>query len=508
MSDSGKKLRELAAGSFSGIGTTSALDRALEMQRSVEKLTEFGMLRDDKLTRLAQGLPSREIARAMGFAKGKLGGVDALSKYISALDQAKLNSFKLHDPFEKYGAMRSAVEEAIGKANRLETTAFGRAHEAAAKFAALNEHPFRNEVHKRMEESIRRMMGSDATITARQTAMLGINPETAGAFARTRHWADKLSGVSAQDYAKLLGTHDRYTKQFEALNLAAGSITTATAGLGGSKLAGRIAVLNGNLAGLGATAAKMSLFAGSLDVLGPGTGGNHAAYKALLGSYATPAMLDRAYWRDPRERERYYRDQEVDDGLIDADNAATVAVLIESGVVEGKRTRAGTITAVVEAWPVKIQIKASRPKMGAFGAIDTFENSLRNFVANKLLASQGLNWFKQRVPGDIVQRAKNRRREAMRAGEASLDLIYYTDLGDLIGVITRKDNWSELFEAVFDRAEWLKVDIERLNASRRPTMHSRPIDPVQLCEIVLTIRRLVGWIERDGTWDTGWDRDI
>ncbi|MFO1124626.1 MAG: endonuclease NucS [Methylocystis sp.] len=47
---------------------------------------------------------------------------------------------------------------------------------------------------------------------------------------------------------------------------------------------------------------------------------------------------------------------------------------------------------------------------------------------------------------------------------------------------------------MFDRAEWLKVDLERLNANRRPTMHSRPVEPVQLCEIVFTIRRLVGWM--------------
>lgn len=107
-----------------------------------------------------------------------------------------------------------------------------------------------------------------------------------------------------------------------------------------------------------------------------------------------------------------------------------------------------------------------------------------------------------------MNRAKGRRREAMRAGEAPLPLIHYTDLGDLISVILRNDNWGELFEAVFDRSEWLKVDLERLNANRRPTMHSRPIDPVQLCEIVFTIRRLVGWMERDGEWGSGWDSDF
>lgn len=508
MNDHGKTPRDLASGSFASTGLANAIDRALEAQRSIDKLTALGMFGEDKLSRTARGLPSREIERAVEIATGKFDGTDALFKHTSLLDQAHISGLKLHDSFEKYGAMRSAVERAIGKANRFDTTAFGRAHEAAAMLTARHEQGFGNGIDKRFEESVRKLTETNVAFSAKQAAMLGIDLQTVGAFARTRHWTDKLSGLSGRDYARFLGAGDQYARQFEALNLAAGSITAAAAGLGSSSFASRVAILSENLAGLGATATKMSLFAGSLDVLGPGTDANHAAYKALLGGYTTPAMLDRAYWRDPRERARYYRDQDVDDGLIDADNAVTVAVLVESGVVEGKRTRAGTITAVVEAGPVKVQIMASRPRMGAFGAISAFENGLRDFVAFRLLAAQGANWFKQRVPGDTVQRAKDRRREAMRAGEAPLDLIFYTDLGDLIGVITRKDNWSELFEVVFDRADWLRVDIERLNAFRRPIMHSRPVDSVQLCEIVLTIHRLVGWMERDGARDIGWDSDV
>lgn len=444
----------------------------------------------------------------MAIASGKLTGFDSAIPQGSLLDRAQRDALQLYDPLAKYGAMRSAVEAAIGKINTFEATGFGRAHDAAAKLAFVGGHRFGSGLDERIAESIRRINKPYAALTARQEALLGINHDTVGALARTRHWADALTGSTSRDYAAILGTGDRYRKEFEALNLAAGSIASATQGFGGNSLATIAALRSAELGALTATATKMSLFAGSLDVLGPGAGGNHAAYTALLGSYTTPAMLDRPYWRDPRERARYYRDQDVDEGLIDADNAATVAVLIDSGVVEGKRTRAGTMTAVVEAGPVKVRIVASRPKIGAFGAIDAFENGLRTFVTAKLMAAQGPSWFKQRVPGDVVGRAKDRRREAMRAGEIALDLIHYIDLGDMISVITRKDNWAEVFEAVFDRAEWLKVDLERLNASRRPTMHSRPVDPVQLCEIILTIRRLVGWIEREGQWDLGWDNDV
>jgi hypothetical protein len=507
MTGSGKSLKDLA-GSSLGFRTSNALERAMETQRSIDKLTALGAFRDDAICRAARGLYSPEMEEALAIASGKIAALDPKFKTGSAFAQLKIAALNLPDPFEKFGPMRSALEEAMGKIGRIDTTAFGVAHSTAAKLSLLDGHRFGNPLDDRISEAMKKMTESYAGLSASMRAALDIDRTALGALSRSQHWADALTGKSARDYATLLGTGDKYRKQFAALNLAAGSIAEATAGFKASGAFAEAAGLGRRFAGIDITTTKMSLFAGAIDVLGPSAGGSQAAYTALLGGYSTPAMLDRPYWRDPRERARYYRDQDVDDGLIDADNAATVQVLIESGVVEGRRTRAGTMTAVVEAGPVKLRIMASRPKMGAFGAIDAFENALRAFVSAKLEAVAGPKWFKQRVPGDITKRAKERRREAMRAGEPPLSLIHYTDLGDLIGVILRKDNWGEMFETVFDRAEWLKVDLERLNTHRRPTMHSRPIEPVQLCEIVFTIRRLVGWMERDGAWDYGWDGDI
>jgi hypothetical protein len=505
MTRSGKSLSELAGGSL-GFGISSALERALETQRSLDKLTALGALRDDPVSRAARGLQSPEVEKAMAI--GKIAALDPLFKTGSVFNQLRFDALKLHDSFEKYGPMRGAIEEAMGRIGRIDTTAFGMAHSAATKFSLLLDGlTLGNPLDESLSQAIKQLTEPYAALPASMLTALGIDREALGALSRTRHWADTLTGSTARDYAALLGTGEKYRKQFEALNLAADSFAKATAGFTASA-ALTDGALGSRFDGLAVTSTKMSLFAGAIDVLGPGAGGSQAAYAALLGGYSSVDMLDRAYWRDPRERARYYRDQHVDDGLIDADNAATVAVLIDSGVVEGQLTRAGTMTAVIEAGPVRLRIMASRPKMGAFGAIDAFENALRAFVSAKLEALAGPNWFKQRVPGDVMTRAKERRREAMRAGEAQLPLIHYTDLGDLIGVILRKDNWGELFEAVFDRAEWLKVDLERLNANRRPTMHSRPVEPVQLCEIVFTIRRLVGWMERDGVWDRSWDDDV
>ena len=489
MTGSGKSLRDLAGRSPS-LRTSNALELPLETQRSIDKLTEFGAFRDVAIGRSAYGLHSPEMEKALAIASGTIASVN------------------LPDPFEKLGTIRSAIEEATGKFGRIDTTAFGIAHSTAAKLSSLRGHHFGSSLDDRISDAMKRMTEPYSGLPASMRAALDIDRTAFGALSRSQHWADALKGKSARDYAALLGTSDKYLKQFEALNLAARIMAEATAGFNASGAVAEAARLSRPFAGIDITTTKLSLFASAIDVLGPGAVGSQAAYTSLLGGYSTTAMLDRPYWRDQRERARYYRDQDVDDGLIDADNAAIVQVLIESGVVEGRRTRAGTMTAVVEAGPVKLRIMASRPKMGAFGAIDAFENALRAFVSAKLEAVAGPNWFKHRVPGDITTRAKERRREAIRSGEPQLSLIHYTDLGDLMGVILRRDNWGEIFEMVFDRAEGLKVDLERLNTHRRPTMHSRPIEPVQLCEIVLTICRLIGWMQLDGTWDEGWDADI
>ncbi|MFO1124628.1 MAG: hypothetical protein U1E25_04600 [Methylocystis sp.] len=175
-----------------------------------------------------------------------------------------------------------------------------------------------------------------AALPASMLTALGIDREAFGALSRTRHWADTLTGSTARDHAALLGTA-RNIASSSGTNLAADSFAKATAGFT-AKCRARGWGTRQPLCRARCHEHQDVAVAGAIDVLGPGAGGSQAAYAALLGGYSSVDMLDRAYWRDPRERARYYRDQDVDDGLIDADNAATVAVLIDSGVVEDNLT--------------------------------------------------------------------------------------------------------------------------------------------------------------------------
>lgn len=442
------------------------------------------------------------------LASGSLAGIsseitkfDSFFKNRELVEGAKLKALGLNDSLEKFGSMHGAIAEAVRNSPKLSPASGG----AVGLMSSLISGGFNSPSEDRIAKTLRMLTEAESGVLKGFRAPLDLFGKELGALSRAQHWAAVLTRGAGPDYAGLLGTGDKYRDQFGALNLAANGIAKAIAEIGGD--IGISASLMRSV-GLETTATKMSLFAGAIDILGPAAGASQAAYQALMGNYSSTKMLERRYLRTPRERERYYRDLQVDDGLIDGNNAATIEALVESGVVEGQLTRTGTMTAVIEAGPVTLRIIASRPKWSAFIAIDDFENALRAFVSAKLEVAAGANWFKERVPNDVTCRAKERRREALRAGETHLPLIHYTDFGDLIGVILRRDNWSELFEAVFGRAEWLKVDLERLNTHRRPTMHARPVGPVQLCEIIFTIRKLVDWMERDGTWDMGWDEEI
>ncbi|APH56872.1 Hypothetical protein GbCGDNIH6_8222 [Granulibacter bethesdensis] len=327
------------------------------------------------------------------------------------------------------------------------------------------------------------------------------------AITRATNWS---SGLLARDEAALssiLKASDTATEEMARLQrMATGSANVSDLTARASRGIELSAIRD-------ATTLRMSAFAGALDTFGPRASLGQAAFDALLGTWHTHPDLPAAFWRDRPTRERLYRDADVDPGLVDADSAAVVEVLVDSGVVEGKRTRTG-VKAVVEIGPLRMSITTGCARHDAFCAIDAFEVVLRAYIAAKLeahLAAKGedaTKWFTARVPGNIVGEAKRTRRDAYKAGEDRQPLINFTNLGDLIAVISTRQNWEEVFGAVFGDRDGLKVDLQRLNAHRRPTMHARPIDGLRLAEIVLTIRRLMATMQADGAWVDGWDDDL
>jgi hypothetical protein len=240
------------------------------------------------------------------------------------------------------------------------------------------------------------------------------------------------------------------------------------------------------------------MFAGATDFLGARSAASEAAFQSLFGQWHSRPNLSDDYWADPVARHRMYREAEVDEGLIASLPGPAVEILIDSGVVAGGVSDAGTAVAVIEFAGVTTTINARQPRLGAYRALDAFERELRAFIAEKLEGLEGPKWFKRRVPQDVKEHAANRRREALANGEHDASIIEFTDLGQLIPVVLKGDNWDQAFAQVFQNRAAFEVDMQRLVAARRPTMHGRAIDGVRLTETVCTIRRLIDRMEH---WD-------
>jgi len=318
------------------------------------------------------------------------------------------------------------------------------------------------------------------------------------ALMRHARWANNLS-AHAQAATSLLSA--MHTNEVASLTTSAKLISEATRGLDPNRI-GLLSTLGDDL---NQTTLKLSAFAGMIETIRSQQTIDQSI-SSLLGTWRTHASLPVSFWLDRAVRADLYKRAEVDPGLVSAPNAVVVEALVESGVVEGRRTESGQLVASIEIGDVSIRIAADRAPSAGFTAIRAFEQALRAFIARHLEPLQGPEWFARTAQGEAVVKAKSRRHAALIAGEEKQPLVDYSELGDLIHIVTSKLGWP-IFGPFFGRMDMWKVDLERLIALRRPNAHARKIDGVQLAELLLTIHRRMADMQRTEARAEGWDVD-
>jgi hypothetical protein len=124
----------------------------------------------------------------------------------------------------------------------------------------------------------------------------------------------------------------------------------------------------------------------------------------------------------------------------------------------------------------------------AYGRIVKLERHLRSFVVARMESEWGKNWEKQRVPGDVRDEWTDRRDRAVQDGRPNEALIEYSEIGDFIKIIGRRDNWDAVFKDVFGHKVEIEVSLTRLIPVRRDTMHARfiSLDDELLLEVEAT----------------------
>lgn len=139
----------------------------------------------------------------------------------------------------------------------------------------------------------------------------------------------------------------------------------------------------------------------------------------------------------------------------------------------------------------------SRRMAVVYTAICSFENSVREFIAKKLLEEKGENWWDLCVKKEIRTNAENRKKSEKDVRWLTArgnSMIYYTEFGDLISIMAKSENWK-FFEVHVGKIEWAKQIIETLEKSRNIIMHSGELAPTDIERVGMYIR---DWIRQVG----------
>lgn len=120
-------------------------------------------------------------------------------------------------------------------------------------------------------------------------------------------------------------------------------------------------------------------------------------------------------------------------------------------------------------------------RLDPYKRVKKLEVTLRELIESKL-SKNDPNWWKTRIPDDVQDNAKKRKRKNespwnwIKGGNPLID---YIDFGDYAKIISRRDNWNEFFSLIFRNKNELSSKLGELEPIRNAIMHSRDIDEKQ-----------------------------
>lgn len=208
-----------------------------------------------------------------------------------------------------------------------------------------------------------------------------------------------------------------------------------------------------------------------------------------LGDWREPLDLCQKDLADPLQRTELYIARGLDTNLTDFPPRAFEQITAVAGLdadiclesaegIEESNERGGEEGAFV---------RTNR----AHRTLLHFEIHVRRFIEARMTSAFGPKWIKQRVPERMRLSWEEKREKALDAGEQELSLIYYADFTDYVQIITRNDNWREVFQPVFRRVALVQESFQRLFPIRICTMHARLITHDDHLYLVVETRRLL-----------------
>ena len=124
-----------------------------------------------------------------------------------------------------------------------------------------------------------------------------------------------------------------------------------------------------------------------------------------------------------------------------------------------------------------------------------FENSVREFVAQRMRDAHGETWWDTKVPPPIRKKVADRKAQEQKNKwhqPRSKANINYADFGDMPGIIL--NNWPD-FDGFFDSQEWVKSRFGDMEKSRNVIAHNNVLEEADIDRIRLYLQdwaRIVG----------------
>lgn len=210
-----------------------------------------------------------------------------------------------------------------------------------------------------------------------------------------------------------------------------------------------------------------------------------------LGDWRGAIAWPESIFTDPLARTEFYKGRGLDPWLTNFPAQAFEQGLSIAGLREAPPPLLGGYDSEVSQENDEEELGFERTN-AAHDRLQRFESQLRRFIDERMTAVFGDGWIKHQVPGEVRKSWAEKKQIARQNGEPDRPLIAYADFTDYVSIITRRDNWTQVFEPVFQRSESVRESFQRLYPIRVCTMHARIITQDDELYLYVEVKRILG----------------
>ena len=218
-----------------------------------------------------------------------------------------------------------------------------------------------------------------------------------------------------------------------------------------------------------------------------------AQLRPHLGDWRTPLDWPPEIFIDPLARSEFYVELGLNPALTEFPASAFDQATTLAGIKFPPPARIHDYDYVPEQDDEKIALDRT---IAAYGQLHRFETQIREFIDQRMTSAVGENWIKSRVPEKTRKEWHKKKTKARDGGELERPLIAYADFTDYKQVIEQNNNWSQVFESIFQSKILVQESFQRLYPIRVCTMHSRPITQDDELYLHAETRRLLKAIQK------------